>query len=110
MAIRVPPPTESHNDTIARFKRSLAEAFPAGTQHIEVPARFPIPNRPGAWLISALVVLVALALSGCSGAEAQEREPSAADLKRTAGGAWNCPDMHAEWLDETTVQCLKEKP
>ena len=21
-----------------------------------------------------------------------------------------CPGMHAEWLDEKTVQCLKEKP
>ena len=110
MAIRVPPPTEPHNDTTARFKRSMADAFPVGTRDLEIQARFPTPNRPGAWLISALVVLVALALAGCSGAEAQERGPSAADLKRAAAGAWNCPGMHAEWIDETTVECLKEKP
>lgn len=110
MAIRVPFPAGVCADPDAKYRRTLAEAFPCDARQAVAVQRFPTPNRPGAWLISALVVLVALALAGCSGAEAQERGPSAADLKRTAASAWNCPGMHAEWLDESTVQCLKEKP
>lgn len=104
MAIRVSPPTESHNDTTARFKRSLADAFPVGTHRIEVPARFRLPNCSGAWLISALIVLIAITLPGCSGAEAQVVPISKSELRRAAAGEWNCPGMHAEWLDKTTVQ------
>ena len=110
MAIRVSPPTESHNDTTARFKRSLADAFPAGTQRIEEPARFRLPNRPGAWLISALIALIAITLTGCSGAEAQVVPISKSELRRAAAGEWNCPGMTAVWIDETTVQCLRETP
>lgn len=108
MAIRVSPPTASHNDTTARFKRSLADAFPAGTQRIEFPRRFPLPNRPGPWVISALLALIAITLTGCSGAEAQVQPISKSELQRAAAGEWNCPGMTAVWIDETTVQCLKE--
>lgn len=70
------------------------------------------PRRPSTWLLVALLLLVLLALSGCSSAEAQEPSASisAADLKRAAAEAWNCPGMHAVWLDETTVQCLNYLP
>lgn len=108
MAIRVPPPTKHHNTTTSRFKRTLADAFPAGTQRIEVPRRFPLPNRPRAWLISALIALIAITLTGCSGAEAQVVPISKSELRRAAAGEWNCPGMTAVWIDETTVQCLKE--
>lgn len=70
----------------------------------------PAPNRPTAWLVAAVLVLVCLALSGCSSAEAQEPSASPLDLKRLAAEAWNCPGMHAVWLDETTVQCLNYLP
>ena len=55
-------------------------------------------------------MLITLAMSGCGSAEAQPASASisAADIKRAAAGAWHCPGMHAEWIDETTVQCLKE--
>ena len=108
MAIRVPPPTKHHNSTTARFKRTLADAFPAGTQRIEEPARFHLPNRPGAWLISALIALIAITLTGCSGAEAQVKPITKSELRRAAAAEWNCPGMTAVWIDETTVQCLKE--
>ena len=70
------------------------------------------PRRPSTWLLVALLLLVLLALSSCSSAEAQEPSASisAADLKRAAAEAWNCPGMHAVWLDETTVQCLNYLP
>lgn len=88
-------------------------SFPPGvcdaTQAVAVK-RFRAKKHAGRLLISAMLVVVSLVLAGCSGAEAQERGVSAADLQRAAANAWNCPGMHAEWLDEFTVQCLKEKP
>ncbi len=107
MAIRVSPPTKSHNDTTARFKRSLADAFPAGTQRIEEPARFPLPNRPGAWLISALIALIAITLTGCSGAEAQVVPISKSELRKIAGAEKSCAGMTPVWIDETTAECFK---
>lgn len=107
MAIRVSPPAESQNDTTARFKRSLAEAFPAGTNRIEVPARFPLPNRPGAWLISAFLAFIALTLTGCSGAEAQVVPISKAELRKIAGAEKSCAGMTPVWIDATTAECFK---
>lgn len=70
------------------------------------------PNHAVAWLLAALLVLACLVLSACSNAEAQQPSASisAAELKRAAAEAWNCPGMHAVWLDETTVQCLNYLP
>lgn len=60
--------------------------------------------------LAALVVLLLLALSGCSQAGAQEQPTATAqELKRTAAGKWLCPGMHAEWISNTEVQCLKER-
>lgn len=30
--------------------------------------------------------------------------------RAAARDAFACPGMHAEWLDDKTVQCFKEKP
>ncbi|MPS99502.1 MAG: hypothetical protein E2581_13515 [Pseudomonas sp.] len=61
--------------------------------------------------LAALVVLLLLALSGCSQAGAQEPQTTATaqELKRAAAGKWLCPGMHAEWISNTEVQCLKER-
>lgn len=61
--------------------------------------------------LAALVVLLLLALSGCADAGAQEPQPpaTAQELKRAAAGKWLCPGMHAEWIGNTEVQCLKER-
>lgn len=59
--------------------------------------------------LAALAALLLLALTGCSQAEAQEPQPTAQDIKRAAAGKWLCPGMHAEWISNTEVQCLKEK-
>lgn len=112
MATRMPFPADVNPEPEATFKRGMADAFPFDPNLSAAPRRFPVPNRPGFWLAAALLVLISLALSGCSGAEAQERGASsfsAEDIKRAAAGAWNCPGMHAEW-EGTTVYCLKERP
>lgn len=110
MAIRMHFPSDVNPEPEATFKRGMAQAFPADPHLTPAPRRFPVPNRPDLWLGAALLVLITLAMSGCGSAEAQPASASisAADIKRAAAGAWHCPGMHAEWLDETTVQCLKE--
>ena len=35
--------------------------------------------------------------------------PSGA-IRMAARDAFACPGMHAEWIDDKTVQCLKERP
>lgn len=58
----------------------------------------------------ALLLLCLLALAGCS-AEAAEGQPvTLQDIKRSAASAWLCPGMVAVWLDEQTVQCLRDRP
>lgn len=111
MPMRVSFPTGVCADPSVKYRRTLAEAFPRDARQAVAIHSFPAKKNVARWLISALLVLlIALILSGCSGAEAQERGVSTADLQRAAANAWNCPGMHAEWLDEFTVQCLKEKP
>ncbi|EED68373.1 hypothetical protein SR914_25500 [Comamonas testosteroni] len=70
----------------------------------------PVPKRALLFLALLLIVLCT-GLAGCSAQAADAPITStAADLKRSAAGAWLCPGMHAEWLDAQTVQCLKERP
>lgn len=69
------------------------------------------PARQRASLFLGLVLALALlAMSGCNAADAAQDSASPADLKRAAAGAWLCPGMHAQWLSDTQVQCLKERP
>ena len=68
----------------------------------------PAPTR--ALLFLALLVLfVCVGLAGCSAQAADAPTTTAADLKQMAKDAFACPGMHAEWLDDKTVQCLKEE-
>ncbi len=71
------------------------------------------PARQRAFFMVALLLaaLLLLALSGCSQAGAQEPQATATaqELKRAAAGKWLCPGMHAEWISNTEVQCLKER-
>ena len=84
--------------------------MPSPIQLQRLPCRKkPAPTR--ALLFLALLLLVlCTGLSGCSAQAADAPAAMATDLKRAAAGAWLCPGMHVEWLDEATVQCLKEKP
>lgn len=93
-----------HNHTNATFKRRMTnQARDADPWHK------PEKKRSGWRYLAALVLLVmavTVALTGCSKAE----PVSMADAKRAAAGALACPGMAAVWLDDKTVQCLKEKP
>lgn len=110
MTIRVPFPADVNPEPEAKYHRSMAQAFP-GAPHLATAERgFPRPNRPSLWLIAAVLVLISLALSGCGSAEATEQSANPSELRRAAAAAWLCPGMHAEWLDETTARCLKERP
>lgn len=106
---RVPTPA-SINYTPERFKRRMTDmARDADPWHKPEKKR-------GGWLYLGALVLLAMAgligLTGCSKSDDDAPGSSAAvqlaDAKRAAAGAWACPGMHAEWLEEKTVQCLKE--
>lgn len=71
----------------------------------------PALKKRASLLLSLALAVLLLALTGCSQAGAQEPQPTATaqDIKRAAAGKWLCPGMHAEWISNTEVQCLKER-
>ena len=58
------------------------------------------------------VTLVLLWISGPAQAEEEPSEPPSppGTVRMAARDAFACPGMHAEWLDDKTVQCLKVSP
>ena len=67
------------------------------------------------YAIALAILSVTLLLLWCTGpaqADTEPDEPPAPSgaIRMAARDAFACPGMHAEWLDESTVQCLKEKP
>lgn len=84
--------------------------MPSPIQLQRLPRRKkPAPTRALLFLV-LLALFVCAGLSGCSAQAADAPITTTADLKRAAAGAWLCPGMHASWIDDKTVQCLKEKP
>lgn len=82
--------------------------MPSPVQLQRLPRRKkPAPKRAFAFLV-LIGLLACIWLSGCSAQAADAPTTTAADLKRAAAGAWLCPGMHAEWLNEKEVMCLKE--
>lgn len=82
--------------------------MPSPIQLQRLPRRKkPAPTRALLFL-GLLALFVCAGLSGCSAQAADAPATTAADLKRAAAGAWLCPGMHAEWLNEKEVMCLKE--
>ncbi len=58
---------------------------------------------------SVLVIVGALLLAAwLSAPDAQADEPQT--ITQRLRDEFACPGMHAEWLDDKTVQCLKERP
>lgn len=54
-----------------------------------------------------LIVAICIGLSWLASRSGQPGEPSSPI--KTLRDEFACPGMHAEWLDEKTVQCLKER-
>lgn len=82
---------------------------PIQLQRLPERRKKPAPKRALLFL-ALLILLVCAGLTGCSAQAADAPTTTAADIKRAAAGAWACPGMHANWLSDTEVQCLKEKP
>lgn len=63
-------------------------------------------------LASCSVILMLLWVTGPAQADDEPTEsPSTARaVHMAARDAFACPGMHAEWLDDKTVECLKERP
>lgn len=61
-------------------------------------------------ILDSLLVLagVLLLVAWLASPSAQADEPRS--ITQSLRNEFACPGMHAEWLDEKTVQCLKEKP
>ena len=55
-----------------------------------------------------LVAAIALGALWLATPSAQADEPKT--LTKSVRDEFACPGMHAEWLDDKTVQCLKEAP
>ena len=115
MSILIPTPA-GHNHTTEVFKRTLSEAsFLCNAEDTVAIHKMKVKKR-GGWLYLGALVLLAMAafigLTGCSKADDDSPGSSAAvqlaEAKRAAAGAWACQGMTAVWLDEKTVQCLKE--
>ena len=115
MSVLIQTPA-GHNHTTEVFKRTLSEAsFLCNAEDTVAIHKMKVKKR-GGWLYLAALVLLAIAafigLTGCSKADDDSPGSSAAvqlaEAKRAAAGAWACQGMTAVWLDEKTVQCLKE--
>lgn len=109
MSILIPTPAD-HNHTTEVFKRTLSSAsFLCNAADSVALHKTKKAKSKSRWLYRTAMAVAACAalivLTGCG-----KPEPvTLADAKRTAAGAWACPGMTAVWLDEKTVQCLKEK-
>ncbi|RKL17374.1 hypothetical protein BFJ72_g15285, partial [Fusarium proliferatum] len=111
-------PTEPFNpDPDARYRRTLAEAFPCDARQAVAFFDVSRPPRYGRWLALVLGLLVALAMAGCSPAEAQEPQPTAQEQRIARGAARACEGLtpkehpHAQvlrWIaDGEDVQARK---
>ena len=117
MSILIPTPA-GHNHTTEVFKRTMSEAsFLCNAEDTVAIHKMKVKKR-GGWLYLGALVLLTMAafigLTGCSKADDDSPGSSAAvqlaEAKRAEAGAWACTGMTAIWLNDKTVQCLKEKP
>jgi hypothetical protein len=105
---RVTPSEPFNPDPDARYRRTLAEAFPCGAAEAEAFFDVSRPPRYGRWLALFLVLLVALAMAGCSKAEAQEPQPTAQEQRIALAAARACEGLTPVFENGSWV-CLKER-
>lgn len=98
---RVTPSEPFNPDPDARYRRTLAEAFPCDARQAVAFFDVSRPPRYGRWLALVLVLLVVLALAGCSQAEAQEPQPmpTAQEQRIAHGAARACEGGTPIWQD-----------
>lgn len=102
-------PAEPFNPD-ARYRRTLAEAFPCDARQAVAFFDVSRPPRYGRWLALVLAVLLIAALTGCSRAEAQEPQPTPQEQRIARGAARACQGLTPVWQDGGSHICLKERP
>ena len=60
-------------------------------------------------ILSVTLLLLWVTSRAQAGEEPSKLPAPAGAVRMTARDAFACPGMHAEWLDDKTVQCLREK-
>lgn len=99
------------NTTPETFKRRMSDKARDAD-----PWHKPEKKRGGWRYLVAAVIAGAAAVMALTGRVPVDEDDSPsstasvqmAEIKRAAAGAWACPGMHAEWISETEVMCLKE--
>ncbi|MDH0423520.1 hypothetical protein [Delftia tsuruhatensis] len=108
---RVTPSEPFNPDPDARYRRTLAEAFPCDARQAVALFDVSRPPRYGRWLALVLVLLVALAMAGCSKAEAQQPQPqpTAQEQRIARAAAWACEGL-TPVFENGRHTCHKEIP
>lgn len=111
---------EGHNHTTEHFKRSTNQAFlcnaseavAISSHRMGFSKRLFFMALKWGWVVLVALVLAAAMAEGHKRTVATQQDDtgqqSAPSVRKALYGAWACPGMHAHWLDESTVQCLKE--
>lgn len=94
-----------HNQTTRCYKRSTSEAFLCNAEEAQAFHYFPKKRRPGRWLAAIILGLIVIALAGCAKSQAQ---PFPVSQERAIPKGVCAKGDVGIWVDETTVQCLKE--
>lgn len=95
-----------HNQTTRRYKRTMNEAFLCNAAEAQAFHYFPKKKRPGRWLAAIILGMVLIALFGCAKPAPQ---PMPVSHERAIPKGVCAKGDVGIWIDETTVQCAKEK-
>ncbi len=106
---RVTPAEPFNPDPDARYRRTLAEAFPCDARQAVAFFDASRPPRYGRWLALVLGLLVVLAMAGCSQAEAQQPQPTAQEQRIARGAARACEGL-TPVFENGSHTCHKEIP
>ena len=106
---RVTPAEPFNPDPDARYRRTLAEAFPCDARQAVAVFAVSRPPRYGRWLALVLAVLGLLAMVGCSQAEAQQPQPTAQEQRIARGAARACEGL-TPVFENGSHTCHKEIP
>lgn len=105
---RVTPAEPFNPDPDARYRRTLAEAFPFDARQAVAFFDVSRPPRYGRWLALVLGLVFLAAMAGCSQAEAQQPQPTAQEQRIARGAARACEGL-TPVFDNGSWVCLKER-
>lgn len=106
---RVTPAEPFNPDPNARYRRTLAEAFPCDARQAVAFFDVSRPPRYGRWLALVLGLLVVLAMAGCADAGAQEPQPTLQEQRIARAVARACEGL-TPVFENGSHTCHKEIP